>query len=398
MAKSITRDPEQLAKTVEWLDEERRKDRQTLATFEEKLKSLTTENNDLSRKLTQLQTDLSAATTQLKRLGKLDDILDSSRKEMTRQLESAAARRADSDKEAERVRKTERDSLNKQLTALQKAADIALKLDKEAQARREEEERLTRLANELQKKTADVNKFMEDRTRQITALEEGRRLEGKRVSDLQAELTEMRKRLDETRGRAESAEDAARRTEARVQDLQLAENERRAAQTQWMDAQALAQADRDRAWTELRDKAETALRQLEDNNARMTQYAETHREMRRVAEEFQKTVELMERRITETGEIQRLAEERFRQEWAAFLADDQKRWTTHMLLRDEQWREHDRQYQKELDRVETIEEQARESFEAVRRMQEQDAARLHGLASILRDALAEYEQKLTQVR
>ena len=62
---------EQLSKTVEWLDQERRKDKQAVAVLEEKLKALAAENGDLNRKLTAMQTDLSAAAAQLKRLGKL---------------------------------------------------------------------------------------------------------------------------------------------------------------------------------------------------------------------------------------------------------------------------------------------------------------------------------------
>ncbi len=54
----------------------------------------------------------------------------------------------------------------------------------------------------------------------------------------------------------------------------------------------------------------------------------------------QQTVEELtqkvERRINEITEIQRLAEERFRQEWVTFKADDQKRWTNYTLTLEEQ--------------------------------------------------------------
>ena len=54
-----------------------------------------------------------------------------------------------------------------------------------------------------------------------------------------------------------------------------------------------------------------------------------------------------ERRINEISEIQRLNDERFRQEWTAFKADDLKRWTNYMLSQEEQSRENERQF-KEL--------------------------------------------------
>jgi hypothetical protein len=109
-------------------------------------------------------------------------------------------------------------------------------------------------------------------------------------------------------------------------------------------------------------------------------------------------VELLERRSAEAAEMQRLAEERFRQDWAAFLADDQKRWTTHMLLRDEQWREHDRLNAKQLERLDTLEDQMAEALDLLRHWQAMDAQRLQSLLGLLRDMAAEYDQDFTQTR
>ena len=39
-----------------------------------------------------------------------------------------------------------------------------------------------------------------------------------------------------------------------------------------------------------------------------------------------------DRRLNEITEMQRLVEERFRQEWVSFKADDQKRWTNYTLI------------------------------------------------------------------
>ena len=43
----------------------------------------------------------------------------------------------------------------------------------------------------------------------------------------------------------------------------------------------------------------------------------------------------IERRVHEIVEMQRLAEDRLRQEWVTFKADDQKRWTGYGLSQDE---------------------------------------------------------------
>ena len=47
----------------------------------------------------------------------------------------------------------------------------------------------------------------------------------------------------------------------------------------------------------------------------------------------------LERRIHEVTEMQRLAEDRLRQEWVSFKADDQKRWTGYSLSNEESFRD-----------------------------------------------------------
>lgn len=391
-------DRDQLAKTVQWLDDERRKDKQEIAALQERLAALGTETTGVSRKQQQLESDLAALSAILQRLSKMDEILDGYRKEMTRQLEELEQRRVEAEREADRLRKVEREGLNKSLADLRKGVEQTAKLERESQARKEEENRMSRLVAELQNKVTEFNRYLDERGRVVAVLEEGRRQDAKRIADLQTELSDLRKRVDEHRGKLDIVEGVARRTETRAGELMLAETERRSLQTQWVETQSLAQAERERAWGELRDKTEATLKSLEESSRRVDQYAETNREVRRSADEIKQTSELLERRITEATEMQRLAEERFRQEWAAFLADDQKRWTTHMLLRDEQWREHDRLTAKNEERLENLEERTAEALDALHHWQSIDATRLQNLLSLVREMLAEYDQNFTKVR
>jgi hypothetical protein len=317
---------------------------------------------------------------------------------MTQQLDELEQRRTEAAREDERLRKVEREGLNKSFSELRKGIENNARLERESQARKEEENRISRLVAELQNKVTEFNRFVDERARSAGVLEEGRRRDAKRITDLQTELTDLRKRTDANRGKLDAVEDVARRTEARAGELMVAEAERRSLQTRWVETQALAQAERDRAWSEMRDKTEAALKTLEEYGHRVDQYAEANREIKRAADELRQTSELLERRLTEAGEMQRLAEERFRQEWAAFLADDQKRWTTHMLLRDEQWREHDRLTAKEQERLDNLEEQMSEALDTLRHMQAVDANRLQSLLNILREMMAEYDQNFTKVR
>jgi hypothetical protein len=54
---------------------------------------------------------------------------------------------------------------------------------------------------------------------------------------------------------------------------------------------------------------------------------------------------VLERRINEVAEMQRLSEERFRQEWNSWISDDQKRWRQFTLTNDDTWRTHDKEFE-----------------------------------------------------
>jgi chromosome segregation ATPase len=388
----------QLEKQVEWLDGERRKDRQELTALQERLSAVTQENAGLVRRLQQLESGLSAANAQLQRLNKIDEILDQYRKEMTRQVEELEKRRLEAAREDERLRKLDREGLNKSLGDVRKSMENIGRLEREIELRKEEEGRVARLTAELQKKVLDFNKIVDERQRAITLVEEGRRQDAKRLVEVVGEISEVRRRIDETRAKVEVVEDIARRGEARIAEVVNAESERRSVQTQWMEAQSIRYNEQERAWVELKAKVESSLEGLGDYARRVNQYAEANRELMRASQDLRQASELLERRMGEINEMQRLSEDRMRQDWNAFLADDQKRWTTHMLLRDEQWREHDRGNEKYLERMEALEEQAAEMLDSLAHMKEMDANRMQALLNVVRDLAAEYDQQFTKVR
>jgi hypothetical protein len=391
-------DIEQASKTIQWLDDERRKDKQEITSLQERLVNLTGENANLARRLQQLETDFSVLNGNVQRNVKVDTLLDGYRKEMTRQIEEIERRRVESEKEGERLRKIERDVINKSLAELRRSLDVLPKLERDIGGRHEEESRVNRMLSELQLKVGEFNKHVDERNRAVTVLDEGRRQDVKRIIELQSETADLRKRIEEGRGKVEMVDDLSRRTDARLAEVFVAENERKAAQSQWLEAQAVVQTERDRAWIDLKAHTEASLKSLEDYARRVDQYADAFRDMRRVVDEARQMVDLVERRVIESAEVHRLSEERFRQDWASFLADDQKRWTTHMLLRDEQWREHDRNSVKQVEQISELEERLVEIGASIRQLQALDAGRMQTLLNVVRELASEYDPSFVKAR
>lgn len=135
-------DIEQASKTIQWLDDERRKDRQEITVLQERLATVTADNANLMRRLQQLEIDLQAVNNTVQKTTKIDVLLDGYRKEMTRQVEELDRRRSDADKEADRLRKIEREAVNKTLAELRKGLDGVPKLERDLSGRKDEEARV----------------------------------------------------------------------------------------------------------------------------------------------------------------------------------------------------------------------------------------------------------------
>jgi len=93
--------------------------------------------------------------------------------------------------------------------------------------------------------------------------------------------------------------------------------------------------------------------------------------------------------------MQRLADERFRQEWTSFKADDQKRWTNYTLNQDEIRRESTRQFEKLVERVVTLEGLSHELSDTLTLSRTQTHDRLQSLLTDVHAWLEEHQQGST---
>ena len=137
-------------------------------------------------------------------------------------------------------------------------------------------------------------------------------------------------------GQTEVLNTGLRKLETRVNELVTVEVERREVMQTFLDKQALAQVERDRVWKDWQTRFETIEKQATDTEKQLVALEATHREAKRVQLVLEELNQRVERRINEITEIQRLAEDQFRQEWVTFKADDQKRWTSYTLTQEEQ--------------------------------------------------------------
>lgn len=389
-------DLEQITKKLDWLDEERRKDKASLETLRDRLNSLEANQPAVLEKTTALEANLARITTALGRFEQVEAAIAQLRVDFSRNLDNLEKLRTERERDMEKVRRADLDTLNKAIAENRKALDALPEIKRNLHARQEEDFRLGKLIEELDTRYTEDRRAEEDYRRSQRLLDDTRRQDSKRLLDLQAEMATMRKRLEEHRGKVDLLSDSTRKLEVRLQEIQNAESERRQNQTTFMEKFSLTQVERDRAWKEMQTRFEQISDQAATLETTLQTLDATQRAVKRSQDTLDEATQRFDRRVNELTEMQRLAEDRFRQEWVAFKADDQKRWANYSLVQDEQLNEINRQFEKHNDRLTRLENLSSEMRDLLHEITEEEQNRLQTLLATFNQFLQEQERLINR--
>ena len=330
---------EQLQKRVEWLDSERRNDKTNLASLQNRLTTLETENLNLRTQIKELEAQIARNSNQIVALDKYDNRIDRLNIDLTKQIRDVTERAdLNLDEAIKRIR-LEVEATRKSVAEIFPVTEQLDPIRAEMRAIKLEDSRLSKLIEELKGKIQEVGRFDEDYRRSLNLLEENRRQEAKRLTDLQGEVASLRKRLEETRSRFDSFSDSFRTLDSRLAELQTFEKDRKQAQSVFIEKVNSSIVERDRTFSAW-EKRFTEIDKVSLNLNKQTEDLEAARQaVSKAISSADEVTQRFERRINEISEFQRLNDERFRQEWTVFKSDDVKRWTNYMLGQEEQSRE-----------------------------------------------------------
>lgn len=347
-------DINQAARMIEWLDEERRRDKATIATLEERLAQQQDSIDTLLKRLGSMESDQTVMKSQFTPSGREADVIEQLRKEMQQLLEKTEAKRLTAEREAERRAELTRENLQRSIREQTERVDKMERQTSELPAHQVERERVSDAVATLQQRVDDLFKKVEEPDRRLAFLEEQRRQDARRISETQSEMPEIQKQIDSIRPKLQLLEELALRTERKVQDVQNAERDRRDQIQQFIDQQTLLLQQRDQQVAELMKRFGEQDSVMQRNLERFEVWSEAYRNMKKIIDDFERIGDRLERRINEVAEMQRLSEERFRQEWNDWTADDQKRWKQFTLSNDEVWRGHDKEFDRFVQRLAEI--------------------------------------------
>jgi chromosome segregation ATPase len=380
---------EQLEKRVEWLDNERRTDKTIIASLQSKLENLDDENSALRGRITEMESEITRLTTLMTRVEQFELEINAIRTESSQGIKTVQESLRDEGLQTEKNRQ-ELASLKDSITDLRKKTEPIEETQEALAERKQEDFRLARQIETLKAQILEVDRFDEEYKRSLRLIEENRRQDSKRLTDVQGELAALRKRQEEIRGKQDLAGDNVRKLENRIKDLLAAESERREAQTAFIEKVNLAQVERDRTFREWQDRFEAIEKITTGLEKQLTELENTHRSVKKSQAALDEVTQRFDRRVNEITEVQRLNEDRFRQEWTTFKSDDQKRWSNYTLAQEEQHREMNREIDTLNDRIAQLEDLLQDLQDNLQQLGREDINRMQTMLNKLRESIETY--------
>ena len=388
---------EQIVKRLEWLDEEHRKDKAALGALEERIASLDGNISTLTKQVKDLNKKVSEIGPVNARLTQYDELLSKERADMNKALDEIEKKHLRREKDRIKRHQKDLEEINKSLPKLDQSKDI-LELKKLIKQRADDYTKLNVAITEIKPKIEDAIRKSENVATSNKLLEESRRQDIKRVADIQGEITSVRKRVDEFRQKTELQSDSLRNIENRFSELITSEAERKRAQATFLEQQSIAQVERDKAYKQWLEQVDTFQQQTETLDAQTQTLDETVRAAKRAQEAYVELNQKLERRINEITEMQRLGEERLRQEWVTFKADDQKRWTGYSLSADESMRDLQKTVDKYEERITAIDDANQTIQDQLHQTTDATEQQLQELMNVAHQWMTAYERIMGHVK
>ena len=384
---------EQLVKRLEWLDEEHRKTKSSMITLEERMTALEGKIDTVAKQLKPLPKQIAEIANTAARLNQFDAIFKKQREDMNKAIEEIEKKHQTREKELTKRHQQDLEPILKVLNELRETMDSEFPpIKRDIKARVLEENRLRQEIQELKPPIEAAKRAAEEATIVQHAFDENRKQEAKRVADLQGEIAALRKRVEEAKAKADLNADSWKNMDIRIKELINSEVERKAAQNAFIDQQSLVHLDRERMYKEWKQRFDSITLQTETFDTQVQALEEMLRNAKRAQESYNELNVKLERRISEVTEMQRLSEDRLRQEWVTFKADDQKRWTGYTLSQDEGSKDFRRALQKLEERIPPLDEAIQTVQDQLDQTADATEQQLQELMNVAHEWLSAYER------
>jgi DNA repair exonuclease SbcCD ATPase subunit len=332
----------QIEQMVRFLDEERKKDKATIAQLQERTEQQRLTIDAQAKEITDLHQHITALETDLRRTDDYPGLVEKARRDLNTALESLKSEFRRQKTEFERMRRSDVENLTQQIADLEKNLRVLPRyeeaLDARAEGERQLQTRVQAIANEL----TDVTKRIEDRLQSLIYLEEQRRADVRRLADIEGDIPALRQTTKELNAKLTRLEDSIRRIPGRVEEaIQIAKSyDEKIEQLRVADFQ---REQRIRQVNEMAGEIEEEMTRLVGQTQKYTLLFNQTKQALDALEPFQNR---LEKRQNEIAEMQRLNEERLKRQWEEWQTDFARDWQKRLVTEEDRWRRQDLNNQK----------------------------------------------------
>jgi chromosome segregation ATPase len=376
MSKDVTQtmDLAQALQTLAWLDEERRKDKASIAALEERSKALEQQLSQLAAQTQHLVSEVAGATSLLRQAKEFEQTVSSYKGEMVFLLDQREETWAKERKEAERLRRIEFEALSDKLAQLEKRMQLVLRHDDDLRAREAEGQRLNESLQRLEVTVSDLGKRSDDRMKSVTYLEEQRRADNRRIADLEHDSTELRKKIEAITAKATLLDDSIQKQTARIQGALQELKDR----DKSIEELRIADFQREQKMKQYLDQGEQVAATLEQVRTKTQGFIEQQQLVKRGFEKLEGFQLRQQKQQNEVAEMQRLSEDRLKRQWEEWQDKTEKAEEKRSIVAEERWRQQEEANaatQERLDAQEARVALHQEKLSAVWEARRSDAAR-----------------------
>lgn len=391
-------DNDQLIKRVEWLDKERLEDKAAISNLKERLEELEGALDHANKKVLEADSEITRLNVIIQKVEKFEATLSDYSASVKKELDGHDKRQKKREQEVIKQQQKEFEDFNKTLAEYKKGLLTIENIEKDLKSQKTDHDRLGKTLNQLGNSVDQISKEEDKRKDTMLIVSETQKKDAKRAADLQGEVAAFRKRLDEFGGKMELILSDQSKNDARLNEIQSTESERRNSQSEFTELITQKQEDRDRLWKDWSNRFDIIETQSEDLAKHLRNISDAELGVKRAQQTFDEITDQISRRINEITEMQRLGEEKFRQEFANFKADDQKRWTSYSLTQQEVQNEFNRILERLSGETANLDDMVQEIQDVMQHLSDQSEKQLETMLANMKEWVAENKKFQSSVR
>lgn len=382
----------QLEQMIRWLDEERKRDKATIAMLQERLEQQLHVVESQSVEIERLHQDVAELRTDLRRTDDYPSLVEKTHRDLNSNIEELKDTVRRERLEGEQMRRAEIEIINEQLADLDKKMRAVMRLEEPLKAREAGEQRLQGQIQVVANDLADLTKRTEDRLQSIVYLEEQRRADTRRVAAVEGEIPGLRKSISEVVTRQARLEDSIRKIPAQVDEaIQIAKS-----YDPRIEELRIADFQREQRVKQYIDQAAQVNQEVARLVEQTQKYALLYNQNRQALDGLDAFQARLEKRQNEIAEMQRLTEERLKRQWEEWQTTFARDWQQRSVADEDRWRRQDLANQRLTEHFADINEQVELSFREIVAIWEEMRAAVERWGKAMQETIAPNQETPTQ--